>query len=227
MQFDVPDPYYTSSPRSAGNFVLALKLAAGLLALMWSLFAFDQATGLGLIRLGLVPRDPQGLLGVITAPLLHYDLGHIASNSVPLLVGGTMMLFLYPNSSARALPLIWIGSGLLAWLFARPSVHIGASGLIYGVLTYIFVSGLVRRDLRSIGAALLIWFLYGSMLWGVLPTVPRMSWELHVSGLIIGIVTAIRYRRLDWPPMKHYRWEDEPLEADEDPQPWRPRLDRR
>jgi len=223
MQFDVPDPRYTASTRSARNFVLAAKLAVGLLVVVWSVFAFDQLTGIGLIRLGLIPRETQGLLGLVTTPLLHYDLGHIGSNSLPLLVGGTMMLFLYPNSSARALPMIWLGSGLLAWLFARPNVHIGASGLIYGILAFVFVSGLVRRDLRSIGAALLVWFLYGSMLWGVLPTVPKMSWELHISGLAVGVFTAIRFRRIDWPPMKRYAWEDEDADPDDDPEPWRSR----
>jgi len=221
MRLHVPDPAYTASGRAGRNFVLALKLVVGLLVVIWSVFLFDQLLDLNLIRFGLAPRQGSGLLGVLTTPLLHYNLGHIGSNSLPLLVGGTLFLFLYPNSALRALPLIWIGSGLMAWLFARPSVHIGASGLIYGLLAYVFVSGMLRRDLRSVGAALLIWFLYGSMLWGVLPSGPRTSWELHFSGLIVGIAAAIFYRRWDRPPLKRYDWDDEALPEGEDPQPWR------
>jgi membrane associated rhomboid family serine protease len=157
----------------------------------------------------------------VTTPLLHYNLAHIASNTLPLLIGGTMMLFLYPNASVRALPAIWLGSGLLAWIFARDSVHIGASGLVYGVLGFVFVSGVIRRDLRSIGAALLIWFLYGSMIWGVLPAGRGMSWELHATGLAIGVWMALRYRSWDHPPMKRYEWEDEELPDDIEEQPWR------
>ncbi len=221
MRVHVPDPDYASSPRARGNFVLALKIVLGLAAVMWAVFVIDQLTGAGLIHFGLVPRDAVGLLGLITTPLLHYNLAHIASNTLPLVVGGTMMLFLYPNSSVRALPVIWAGSGMLAWVFARDSIHIGASGLIYGLLAFVFVSGVIRRDLRSIGAALVIWFMYGSMIWGVLPAGQGMSWELHASGLVLGAATAVRFRHWDHPPMKRYEWEDDDIPDDEPREPWR------
>ncbi|MGK7297021.1 MAG: rhomboid family intramembrane serine protease [Candidatus Wenzhouxiangella sp. M2_3B_020] len=221
MRARVPDPEYTASRRARSNFVLAMKTVAGFVFVIWAVFGFDQFTGLQLIRYGLTPRDAMGLIGLVTTPLLHYNLAHIASNTLPLLVGGTMMLFLYPNSSVRALPAIWLGSGLLAWLFARDSIHIGASGLIYGVLAFVFISGVLRRDLRSIGAALLVWFLYGSMIWGVLPVGRGMSWELHASGLVLGIAMALLYREWDQPPMKRYDWEDEELPEDVRAEPWR------
>lgn len=226
MRVHVPDPEYTASPRAGRNFVLALKIVVGFVVVMWSVFLFDQFSRIGLIRYGLVPRDAIGLLGLVTTPLLHYNLGHIVSNTLPLLIGGTMMLFLYPNSALRALPAIWVGSGLLAWVFARSSVHVGASGVIYGLLAFVFISGVIRRDLRSIGAALVIWFMYGSMIWGVLPAGPTMSWELHASGLALGIATALRYRDWDQPPMKRYEWEDEELPEDELNEPWREAEDR-
>lgn len=221
MRLEVPDPAYTASPRSGRNFVLAFKLAFAFLVVAWSVFAFDQWLQLDLLRFGLRPRDGMGLLGLVTAPLLHYNLAHIGSNSLPLLVGGTLMLFLYPNSALRALPAIYIGSGLLAWTFARDSIHIGASGVIYGLLTFVFVSGVIRRDLRSVGAALVVWFLYGSMIWGILPVGRGTSWELHVSGLVLGLITAVLYRDRDRPPMKRYDWEDEELPDDEPARPWR------
>jgi len=219
MQFRMPDPEYTASARSRANFLLAFRIVLGFVVVMWSVFFFDQLVELRLIRFGLRPRDGAGLLGVVTTPLLHYDFRHLASNTLPLLVGGTMLLFLYPNAALRVLPALYFGSGLLAWTFARASVHIGASGLIYGLLAFVFVSGVLRRDLRSIGAALLVWFLYGSMLWGILPGRPDMSWELHASGMLIGLAMAVRYRHFDHPPMKRYAWEDEP--EPEEPPPWR------
>jgi len=201
--------------------VLALKIVLVLTSMMWAVFALDQLTGLGLIHFGLIPRNGVGLLGLFTTPLLHYNLAHIASNTLPLVIGGTMMLFLYPNASLRALPVIWVGSGTLSWIFARDSIHIGASGLIYGLLAFVFVSGVIRRDLRSIGAALVIWFMYGSMIWGVLPAGQGTSWELHASGLVLGVAMAVRFRDWDHPPMKRYDWEDEELPEDESREPWR------
>lgn len=216
MDLRPPDPDYTSSRRARANFVLAVKIAAGFLAVVWAVYLFDRLSGLDLARFGLRPRDGMGLLGLITTPLLHGNIGHIASNSVPLFVGGVAMLFLYPNSALKALPLIYVGSAALAWLIGRSSLHIGASGLVYGMLAYVFVAGILRRDLRSVGVSLLIWFLYGSLVWGVLPLDSGSSWELHASGAIIGVVLAIVFRHQDLPPVKRYDWEDEfPEETDD------------
>ena len=227
MRLNMPDPAYTASSRAKKNFMLAIKITLGFLAVMWSVFLFEQLLQIDLSRFGLRPREGIGLLGLITTPLLHGNFSHIGSNSAPLFIGGVAMLFLYPNASLRALPMLYIGSAALAWTFARPSLHIGASGLVYGILAFVFVSGLIRRDLRSVGVSLMIWFLYGSMIWGVLPAGRSMSWELHASGLMIGVLLALVYRHWDRPPMKRYDWEDEPeIEDDwpgtgEDVEPWR------
>ncbi len=232
MRLKVPEPAYATSTRSRRNFVLAFKLTFGFLLLIWAVFIFDQLLGLGLVRFGLIPGHPEGLVGVLTAPVLHLNLPHIGSNSLPLLVGGTVMLFLYPNSSLRALPVLYLGSGALAWTFARESVHIGASGLVYGILAYVFVAGVLRRDLRSIATSLMIWFLYGSMVWGVVPTAPGTSWELHLTGAFWGVILAWLYRDWDQPPYKRYSWDfedDEPapweseIEFSDEDQPWRRR----
>jgi membrane associated rhomboid family serine protease len=227
MRLDMPDPAYTASQRARRNFVLAIKITLGFMAVMWSVFLFEQLLAIDLSRFGLRPREGIGLLGLFTTPLLHGNLAHIGSNSAPLFIGGVAMLFLYPNASVRALPMLYIGSAALAWTFARPSLHIGASGLVYGILAFVFVSGILRRDLRSVGVSLMIWFFYGSMIWGVLPAGRSMSWELHASGLVIGVLLALVYREWDRPPLKRYEWEDEPDEEeiepfeDESDQPWR------
>lgn len=215
MRLHVPDPEYTSSRKARENFLLALKLTCGFVVLIWAVFVFDQMLELGLIRFGLRPREGLGLLGLATTPFLHYNLAHIGSNTFPLLVGGTIMLFLYPNAALRAVPMLIVGSGALAWIFARPNVHIGASGLVYGILAFIFVSGILRRDLRSVGAALMVWFFYGSMIWGVFPVGRTTSWELHLAGMVLGVLLAMTYRTWDQPPWKRYTWEDEDDEDDE------------
>ncbi len=209
MQLNVPDPQYTASNRAKANFILAIKITVAFLAVMWAVFALQQVLPFNLAQFGLRPRDPTGLLGLLTTPLLHGNLSHIASNSMPLFIGGVAMLFLYPNASLRALPLIYLGSAALAWTFARPSIHIGASGLVYGILTFVFISGILRRDMRSVGVSLMVWFFYGSMVWGVFPAGRSMSWELHASGMVIGLVLALIYRSWDLPPVKKYDWEDE------------------
>jgi len=203
-----PDPGYIVGKKAQANFGLALKIALLFLAILWLIFLLDWLLGLGLTRFGLRPGSLPGLIGVITAPLLHGNLEHILSNSMPLFISLTAILYLYPNSSIRVIPLIWLGSGLLAWLIGRPSLHFGASGFIYGLLAYVFFSGILRRDVRSISVSLLVAFLYGSMIWGVLPIRPYISWELHLSGGIIGVLLAIIYRKWDRVPVVRYDWED-------------------
>ena len=110
----------------------------------------------------------------------------------------------------RVIPLVWLGSGAVAWFIGQaPSLHIGASGLIYGLLAYVFMSGILRRDMRSVSVSLLVGFLYGSMVWGVLPIRPNMSWEMHLSGAMTGLLLAVLYRRWDRVPLVRYDWEDD------------------
>jgi len=218
MHLHRPDPDYTASERARRNFWLAMRLTSAFVALVWAVFLFDSLTGLELARFGLRPRDGMGLLGLVTTPLLHAHLAHIASNTVPLFIGGVAMLFLYPTSALKAVPMMYVGSAAIAWVFARPSLHIGASGLIYGILAFVFVSGILKRDLRSVGVSLMVWFLYGSMVWGALPVNGSTSWELHASGMIMGVILAFVFRGRDLPPVKRYDWEweeDFPEEIDD------------
>jgi membrane associated rhomboid family serine protease len=209
MQLGKPDPRFTSSPRARSNFILALKVALWMVALLWLILIVDNTLGLGLARFGLRPRHLEGLLGIITAPLLHSGAEHLFSNTLPLLISLTTILYLYPRAAMRVIPIIWVGSGLLAWFIGRPSLHFGASGFVYGLLAYVFISGILRLDMRSVAVSVMVWFLYGSMIWGVLPIRPNMSWELHLSGAILGVALAIAYRRWDITPLKRYAWEDD------------------
>ncbi len=208
VQINIPDPKYAHSERAKKNFVFAIKLAAVVVGLIWFIFLVDGFFDLGLRQFGLIPRRISGLSGIIMVPLLHANFSHIISNSLPLFVGLAAMLYLYPNSAIKVLPVLYFGTSMLTWVIGRDSLHIGASGLVYGILTYVFVSGLLRRDMRSIGVTLLVYFLYGSMVWGVLPIREKMSWELHLSGAVLGVILALIYRRWDRVPVKRYEWEE-------------------
>ena len=216
MQIHIPDPDYTSSEQARANFRLAIKIALGFVALIWCIQLLNWGLDLGLERFGVRPRQLAGLPGILLAPLLHGGFSHLFANSLPLLVLGTVMLHLYPNSALKVIPAIYLGPGIAVWLFARASVHLGASGLVYGLVSYIFVAGVIRRDRRAIAASLLVSFLYGSLAWGVLPIEPGVSWETHLAAALIGLALAIALRRLDIPPRKRYAWEDEKDEYEDD-----------
>ena len=209
MPLDKPDPRFTQSRRARRNFRLSIRLSLGCIGGLWTVFIVDEAFGLRLGQFGLRPGSVPGLVGVVTAPLLHANFQHILSNTLPMLISMTATLYLYPNSALRVIPLVWIGGGALSWLIGRPNLHIGASGLIYGLLAFVFVSGILRRDLRSVSVSLLVGFLYGSMVWGVLPTRPQMSWEMHLSGALIGVMLAFVFQKWDRVPVVRYEWEDD------------------
>jgi membrane associated rhomboid family serine protease len=209
MALHKPDPRFTHSKKARLNFRLALKSALLFTGILWAILIIDEVFGLGLARYGLRPGSIAGLIGILTAPLLHGGFNHLLSNSIPLVISMTATLYLYPRSAMRVIPLIWLGSGTLAWFIGRSSLHIGASGLIYGLLAYVFVSGILRRDMRSVSVSLLVGFLYGSMVWGVLPVRPHMSWEMHLAGAIFGVLLALIYRNWDRAPYIRYEWEDD------------------
>jgi len=209
MHLGKPDPNFITSKRAHQNFMLALKVALSLTGFLWLILFVDNILGLELARFGLRPGHLKGLVGLLTAPLLHSGAEHLFSNTLPLIISMTAILYLYPRSSVRVIPIIWIGSGMLAWLIGRPSLHFGASGFVYGLLAFVFISGIFRFDMRSVGVSIMVWFLYGSMIWGLLPIRPNMSWELHLSGAILGVALAIVFRQWDITPVKRYEWEDD------------------
>lgn len=209
MQLHVPDPSYTGSEQARAHFRLAVKIAFGFVALLWLIHFLSWGLDLEPALSGIRPRQPTGLAGIAFAPLVHANFAHLVANSPPLLVLGTAMLFLYPVSSLRALPAVYLGTGIAVWLFGRDSVHFGASGLVYGFVSFVFLSGLLRRDRRAIAASLLVCFMYGSLAWGVLPIRIGVSWETHLAAALIGAGMAVALRRFDVVPPKRYVWEDD------------------
>ncbi len=209
MEVHIPDPAYTGAEQARASFRLAVKIALGFVALIWIIQLLNYGLDLDLERFGVRPRVMAGLLGILLAPMLHSGFGHLITNSPPLLVLGTVMLHLYPRSAVSVLPAVYLGPGIAVFLLGRASVHVGASGLVYGLVSYIFVAGLIRRDRRAIAASLLVCFMYGSLVWGVLPLERAVSWETHLAAALIGVLMAIMLRHIDIPPRKRYSWEDE------------------
>jgi len=212
LHFPVPDPTYTNTPESRAHFRLAVRLACGFVALLWLIELMNWGFDLDPDPFGVRPRQLAGIAGIFFAPLVHVDFMHLIANTLPLVVLGSAMLFLYPRSALRALPVIYLGPGVVVWLFGRSSVHLGASGLIYGLAAYVFIAGLLRRDRRAIAASLIVSFMYGSLALGFLPLPPSISWETHLAAAVIGVLLALLLRRLDVPPPKRYAWEEEAAE---------------
>jgi len=177
--------------------------------LLWIIHLTAQFIGLDLYKMGLLPRNTTGLLGIVTAPLIHGDFSHLISNTFPLIILGWIILFFYPKVSYFLFIFIYLVTGLLVWIFARQVYHIGASGIVYGFVSFLFFSGLFRKDNTSITLALIITFLYGGIVWGMLPGMKGISWESHLLGAVTGLVAAYLFRKVD-PPAKKYDWEDEP-----------------
>ena len=189
--------------RRALNFALA-----GIIAIGAAYLAQDEVFATG--ALGLVPRSVHGLIGVITAPLLHGSGPHLVNNAFGILLLGTLAGTVFPKATARALPLVWIGGGLGTWLIAQGGVHIGASGITHGLGFMLFGLAILRRDRPAIAAAMIAFFFFGSMLLTVLPQELGVSWEYHLSGAILGTVAAIVWRKADpAPPRRRYSWEEE------------------
>lgn len=157
------------------------------------------------------PLESSGLLGLLGAPLLHGSVEHIAANATALLILGTLAGSVYPRATLRALPLLWIGSGLGAWLLGDiGSHHLGASGVTHGLMFLIFVLGLLRRDRPAIAAGMIAFLFYGGMLMTVLPHEPGVSWQSHMGGAVAGIVAALLFRLSDpMTPRQLYSWEEE------------------
>lgn len=159
--------------------------------------------------LAVAPHTWRGLVGVLAAPLLHGSPEHLGANAVSLLLLGTLAGTVYPRATLRALPLLWLGSGLVAWTFGEAGTrHIGASGLSHGLMFLVFVLGLLRRDRPAIAAAMIAFFLYGGMLLTVLPHEPGVSWQAHLGGALAGTIAALLFRHRDPPaPRRRYSWE--------------------
>jgi len=183
----------------------SLYTAFVMVIVIWVIEIFQLIAGMDFGVLGLYPREWFGLRGILFAPLIHSDFGHLISNSVPLFVLTTTIFFFYRRVAVRSFIMIYFLTGLTVWLFGRSVFHIGASGVVYGLVAFVFWNGIFRKNVKSIVLALIVVILYHGMFEGILPTKEGISWESHLFGAFVGIFTSYFYK--------------EELEADEQPKP--------
>ncbi len=177
---------------------ISLEASLYLIVIIWAIFGVQQLLHIDMAKLGIIPRQKAGLWGIFFAPFIHANLQHILYNTIPLFVLSLILALLKPRSGIWIWFLLDITTGLAVWLFARgDSVHIGASGVIFALIGFIFTYGIFRRSAGSIIAAILIAALYGSLLWGILPTKTWISWESHLFGLISGLFWGFVWGRAD------------------------------
>ncbi len=169
------------------------------IAIIWIVKLFEFVSGTDLGQFGLLPRHYSGLRGILFSPFLHGDWNHLFSNTIPFFVLSFLMIFNYRKVAFKSFVFIFFVSGILVWLFGRENYHIGASGLVYGMAFFIFFSGIFRRNIQSIALSLLIVFIYGGIVWGILPIDLKTSWEGHLMGAVCGFFTAFYFRKIDLP----------------------------
>jgi membrane associated rhomboid family serine protease len=163
----------------------------GTLAVFWAVFVVNILVGGALSRLGVIPRTTVGLRGILFAPFLHGSFSHILANTIPFLALGWMVML---RDEKHFIPVTiagMVGSGLMAWLLGAPgTVHIGASGLIFGYLGFLMLTGWYTRSFGSILLSLLVTLVWGSLVLGMMPTIPGVSWQSHVGGFLGGVFAA-------------------------------------
>ena len=210
MQPD-PDSLKDDNTRLRRSFMLVALFAL----ILWVIKLIEIILGLDFVHYGVYPLRVSGLTGIVMAPLIHGSLSHLFSNTAPLIILGTALLYGYPRSARIVVPVLYLGTGLGVWLFARSAYHIGASGLTFGIMFFVFTIGVLRWDKRAIILSMIVFFLYGSMIWGVFPTRPGVSFESHFFGAAIGVALAMLLKNHDpAPPPKKYSWEDESEELE-------------
>lgn len=167
--------------------------------------------------LAIQPQKIEGLIGILSAPLLHGSFGHLASNAFAILILGTIAGSLFPRASRAALPVVWIGSGLGTWFISLGGNHIGASGVTVGLMFFLIAQGLRRRDRMSLTGLMLALFFFGGMVLSVLPQEAGVSWEYHLSGAVVGFVCGLAFAGWDErAPERLYSWDLEPETNDTD-----------
>lgn len=179
-----------------------------IVALMFAVKIFEVSTKTSFAEYGILPRHIQGLRGILFIPFLHADWEHLLSNAAPMLFCGAALFYFYKEIAWKVLLIVYLASGLWLWLGGRESFHIGASNIVYGLAAFLFLSGIIRKNTSLIAVSLLIVFLYGSMIWGLLPILQKVSWEGHLFGSFAGILCAIAFRK-EGLQREQYEWEND------------------
>lgn len=197
------------------RLLLSMLIPFMMVFVMWLVKIVEILFGTDLYFLGIFPFRYSTLTGIVTSPFIHADLRHLLNNTLPLFILGTALFHFYPQVAFRVLLWLFLLTGLAVWLSGRPAWHIGASGIVYGLAAFLFVSGIIRRHIPLMGLSLLVVFLYGEMVWGIFPGFRgNISWESHMLGAAAGLLLAIWYRS-EGPqrPVPFYEGEEEEEDA--------------
>ncbi len=176
---------------------------------LWVVKLFEVIEHINLSWYGLYPRTVAGLMGVFTSPLLHADFPHLISNTLPLLILGPIVFYFYRSIAFSVFFWVYLMTGIWVWAAGRDVYHIGASGIVYGFITFLFFSGIFRKDTRLLSLSLFVTFLYGGTVWGILPFKNGISWESHMLGSLAGLITAYNFRKEGSPSKKYDFGDDE------------------
>lgn len=164
------------------------------IALLWIVKAVEFSISGDFGDYGILPRKISGAIGIITGPLIHGDINHLFSNTIPLLILGIGVIYFYNKIAFEVIALIYLMTGVWVWIAAREAYHIGASGIVYGMVSFLFFSGVFRKDPKSIAVSLVVTFLLGGMIYGIFPTNENISWESHLLGSLAGVFCAFYFR---------------------------------
>ena len=170
----------------------------GFVAIIWLVKCVEAVFHLDFSFLGIKPLQADGIPGIFLFHFLHGSWSHLYANTLPIIVLGACLYYFYKPIATKIGLLLMFSTGLLTWCGARGGVHIGASALIYGLAFFLMLSGFIRRNKNLVIVSFLVIFLYGSLIWGIYPKYAienHISWEGHLSGLIMGIALAVVYRK--------------------------------
>ncbi len=182
---------------------------------IWLVFWFEVRFGFDFNSFGIYPRNLIGLRGVFFSPFIHGDLSHLWHNTLPLLILSASLFFFYRNTAWKVICIGVLFTGILTWSFGREANHIGASGVIYMLFGFLFFKGVVAKHFRLIALSFIVVFIYGSMIWYTLPVDPKISWEGHLSGLVVGVLLAFLIKSGIARPKK-YHWESPDYNPEDD-----------
>ena len=191
------------------KLLLSILIPGIFVFIMWLVKIIEVLLEIDLTGFGIYPLTVRGLPGIIFSPFIHSDFSHLFNNSLPLFFLATALFYFYSEVALKVFGWTYFFTGLLVWIAGREAWHIGASGLVYGLASFLFFSGIIRRYFRLIALSLLIVFLYGSMVWGIFPGIYKnVSWESHMLGFFAGLVLSVWYRK-EGPQRPVYEWMNE------------------
>ncbi len=197
------------------KFFQSLIFPSFFLLLIWLVKIAERILDINLVYFGIYPLKWSGLIGVLTAPLIHADYKHLFDNSLPLFFLTLAIFYFYKPVAFKVFLYTWLITGMAVWIGGRNAYHIGASGLIYGFASFLFFSGIIRKNINLLSISLLVVFLYGGLVWGLFPFDYKISWESHLFGALTGSGLAFLYKNYGPPPSAEMAEEEEEDEEEE------------